>query len=144
MQTRYVASSPSFTFHSLSIVLDLDRIELFLLYGVTGQINLCRMFIGTWNVGGRIPHGGLDLNKWLINSASSPADIYVLGFQEIVPLNARNIFGIEDHSPVQKWLSLYPSTRRATNQLDAMKSHSSVPSQPVKAAATTTLWQASR
>jgi hypothetical protein len=34
--------------------------------------------VGTWNVGGRAPHAGLDLSDWLVDS-SSP-HIYVLGF----------------------------------------------------------------
>lgn len=63
-----------------------------------------RMFVGTWNVGGKSPHDGLELREWL--RLSTPADIYVLGFQEIVPLNAGNILGTEDNGPAAKWLSL--------------------------------------
>ncbi|XP_077213502.1 DNAse I-like superfamily protein [Tasmannia lanceolata] len=63
-----------------------------------------RMFVGTWNVGGKAPHGDLNLKNWL--STSTPADIYVLGFQEIVPLNAGNVLGAEDNGPAAKWLSL--------------------------------------
>ncbi|RWW30580.1 hypothetical protein BHE74_00001747 [Ensete ventricosum] len=36
------------------------------------------MFVGTWNVGGRPPHSGLNLRDWLMSTPSSP-DIYVLG-----------------------------------------------------------------
>ncbi|CAG7874348.1 unnamed protein product [Brassica rapa] len=63
-----------------------------------------KMFVGTWNVGGKSPHDGLDLKDWLQSPAD--ADIYVLGFQEIVPLNAGNVLGAEDNGPVAKWLSL--------------------------------------
>ncbi|KAF8725676.1 hypothetical protein HU200_020221 [Digitaria exilis] len=72
-----------------------------------------RMFVGTWNVGGRAPHGGLDLSDWLVDgpAASSP-HIYVLGFQEIVPLNAGNVLGAEDKGPASQWLDLI---RRALN-----------------------------
>ncbi|KAL4576518.1 hypothetical protein LXL04_012613 [Taraxacum kok-saghyz] len=62
------------------------------------------MFVGTWNVGGNCPHKGLDVSDWL--TTSSPADIYVIGFQEIVPLNAGNVLGTENKSPAVKWLSL--------------------------------------
>lgn len=66
-----------------------------------------KMFVGTWNVGGKPPHGGLGLREWLCGcSTSPPPDIYVLGFQEIVPLNARNVFGPEDKGPSTTWLSL--------------------------------------
>ncbi|CAN8287370.1 unnamed protein product [Cochlearia groenlandica] len=61
-----------------------------------------KMFVGTWNVAGKSPHEGLDLKDWL----KSPADIYVLGFQEIVPLNAGNVLGAEDNAPAAKWLYL--------------------------------------
>ncbi|WOL16251.1 type I inositol polyphosphate 5-phosphatase 8 [Canna indica] len=74
--------------------------------GSTLQIENLRMFVGTWNVGGRAPHGGLNLRDWLISTPSSPADIYVLGFQEIVPLNAGNVLGLEDNTPAYQWLSL--------------------------------------
>ncbi|XP_034584974.1 type I inositol polyphosphate 5-phosphatase 8 [Setaria viridis] len=72
-----------------------------------------RMFVGTWNVGGRAPHRGLDLSDWLIDGpASSSPHIYVLGFQEIVPLNAGNVLGAEDKGPACQWLDLI---RRALN-----------------------------
>ncbi|CAD6273226.1 unnamed protein product [Miscanthus lutarioriparius] len=73
-----------------------------------------RMFVGTWNVGGRAPHGGLDLSDWLTDDGpdSSYPHIYVLGFQEIVPLNAGNVLGAEDKAPARKWLDLI---RRALN-----------------------------
>ncbi|XP_041023025.1 type I inositol polyphosphate 5-phosphatase 8 isoform X1 [Juglans microcarpa x Juglans regia] len=72
---------------------------------VTDAMNL-RMFVGTWNVGGKSPHEDEDLNlrDWL--SSLAPADIYVIGFQEIVPLNAGNVLGAEDYGPATKWLSL--------------------------------------
>ncbi|XP_065854006.1 type I inositol polyphosphate 5-phosphatase 8 isoform X3 [Euphorbia lathyris] len=76
----------------------------------TDSLNL-RMFVGTWNVGGKSPHDDLNLRDWL--SSPAPADIYVLGFQEIVPLNAGNVLGAEDNGPAVKWLSLI---RQALNK----------------------------
>ncbi|EFH68550.1 type I inositol-1,4,5-trisphosphate 5-phosphatase CVP2 [Arabidopsis lyrata subsp. lyrata] len=66
------------------------------------------IFVATWNVAGRSPPSDLNLDEWLHSSA--PADIYVLGFQEIVPLNAGNVLGAEDNGPAQKWLSLIRKT----------------------------------
>ncbi|KAI4331718.1 hypothetical protein MLD38_029874 [Melastoma candidum] len=63
-----------------------------------------RMFVGTWNVGGRSPHPDLNLMDWL--NLHAPADIYVLGFQEIVPLNPGNVIVGVDKAPAAKWLSL--------------------------------------
>ncbi|KAK8935719.1 Type I inositol 1,4,5-trisphosphate 5-phosphatase 1 [Platanthera zijinensis] len=63
-----------------------------------------RICIGTWNVGGKVPHCDLDIEEWI--DTNEPADIYVLGMQEIVPLNAGNIFGPEHSSPVLRWEAL--------------------------------------
>ncbi|KAL3628591.1 hypothetical protein CASFOL_027637 [Castilleja foliolosa] len=77
---------------------------------VPNDLNL-RMFVGTWNVAGKSPHDEIDLNDWLRTKA--PADIYVIGFQEIVPLNAGNVLGPEDYAPAAKWVSLI---RKALNR----------------------------
>nr|KYP75002.1 Type I inositol-1,4,5-trisphosphate 5-phosphatase CVP2 [Cajanus cajan] len=66
------------------------------------------IFVATWNVAGRSPPSNLNLDDWL--HSSPPADIYVLGFQEIVPLNAGNILGAEDNGPAKKWLALIRKT----------------------------------
>ncbi|KAM0950857.1 putative endonuclease/exonuclease/phosphatase [Dioscorea sansibarensis] len=63
-----------------------------------------RIFVATWNVGGKPPHKGLNLNDLLPSDDQS--DVYVLGFQEIVPLNAGNVLVIEDNEPAAKWLGL--------------------------------------
>ncbi|KZV25456.1 hypothetical protein F511_17234 [Dorcoceras hygrometricum] len=67
-----------------------------------------RIFVATWNVAGKSPPSYLNLEEWL--HTSPPADIYVLGFQEIVPLNAGNVLGTEDDGPARKWLSLVRKT----------------------------------
>ncbi|PWA76943.1 endonuclease/exonuclease/phosphatase [Artemisia annua] len=67
-----------------------------------------RIFVATWNVGGKSPTNSLNLEDWL--HTSPPADIYVLGFQEIVPLNAGNVLGTEDNGPAKKWLALIRKT----------------------------------
>ncbi|XP_062085557.1 type I inositol polyphosphate 5-phosphatase 4-like [Humulus lupulus] len=71
-----------------------------------------RVFVATWNVAGKSPPSNLCLEDWL--HTSPPADIYVLGFQEIVPLNAGNVLGTEDNGPARKWLALI---RRTLNSL---------------------------
>ncbi|KAK9057323.1 hypothetical protein SSX86_022158 [Deinandra increscens subsp. villosa] len=67
-----------------------------------------RIFVATWNVAGKSPTNGLNLEDWL--HTSPPADIYVLGFQEVVPLNAGNVLGTEDNGPAKKWLALIRKT----------------------------------
>ncbi|URE16440.1 endonuclease exonuclease phosphatase family domain containing protein [Musa troglodytarum] len=63
-----------------------------------------RIFVGTWNVAGKSPNIGLDLQDFL--QVGGYSDIYVLGFQEIVPLNAGNVLVMEDNEPAAKWLAL--------------------------------------
>ncbi|KAJ0110447.1 hypothetical protein Patl1_03326 [Pistacia atlantica] len=67
-----------------------------------------RIFVATWNVAGKSPPSYLSLEDWL--HTSPPADIYVLGFQEIVPLNAGNVLGTENNGPARKWLALIRKT----------------------------------
>ncbi|EXB47711.1 Type I inositol-1,4,5-trisphosphate 5-phosphatase CVP2 [Morus notabilis] len=68
--------------------------------------NELRIFVGTWNVAGRSPIGSLavDLDEWL--NLKDAADIYVLGFQEIVPLKTRTVIGAEDPTEATNWNGL--------------------------------------
>ncbi|XP_057483583.1 type I inositol polyphosphate 5-phosphatase 4-like isoform X2 [Actinidia eriantha] len=82
-----------------------------------------RIFVATWNVAGKSPPSYLNLEDWL--HTSPPADIYVLGFQEIVPLNAGNVLGTEDNGPARKWLALI---RKTLNSLPGTSSGFHTPS----------------
>ncbi|XP_074264709.1 type I inositol polyphosphate 5-phosphatase 2-like [Silene latifolia] len=75
-----------------------------------------RVTIASWNVAGRHPSEGLDIDDWLC--MQEPADIYIIGFQEIVPLNAGNVFGAEDNRPIPKWVSLIRKTLNKTSEHD--------------------------
>ncbi|KAG8640960.1 hypothetical protein MANES_13G091400v8 [Manihot esculenta] len=68
------------------------------------EIKEIRIFTGTWNVGGRTPNSCLNLEDFL--QVEGCADIYVCGFQEIVPLSAGNVLVSEDNEPAAKWLIL--------------------------------------
>ncbi|OAY23646.1 type IV inositol polyphosphate 5-phosphatase 3 isoform X2 [Manihot esculenta] len=82
-------------------------------YTDTKELRIC---VGTWNVGGKLPPDDLDIDDWI--DTDEPADIYVFGLQEIVPLNAGNIFGAEDNSPVPKWENII---RDALNRVPPTK-----------------------
>lgn len=70
----------------------------------TKELRVC---VGTWNAGGKAPPNDLDIAEWLgTGGDAEPADIYVLGFQEVVPLNASNVFGAEDGRPARAWESV--------------------------------------
>ncbi|KAL9224992.1 hypothetical protein vseg_000966 [Gypsophila vaccaria] len=71
---------------------------------ITENVKKLKTFVATWNVGGRPPESGLNLDDFL--QSDSPSDVYILGFQEIVPLNAGNVLVIEDNEPAVRWLAL--------------------------------------
>ncbi|KAE8683403.1 Type I inositol 1,4,5-trisphosphate 5-phosphatase 1 [Hibiscus syriacus] len=86
-----------------------------------------RICVGTWNVGGKVPPNDLDIDEWI--DMNDPADIYVFGLQEIVPLNAGNIFGAEDSRPVPKWENIIRETlNRVRPATTRVKCYSDPPS----------------
>ncbi|XP_068649252.1 type I inositol polyphosphate 5-phosphatase 8-like [Aristolochia californica] len=88
---------------------DEDFVGLMEMSGYT-RTNEFRIFVGTWNLAGRPPVGSLavDLDDWL--NLRDAADIYVLGFQEIVPLKTSNVIGTEDPTPAARWNALIDRT----------------------------------
>ncbi|XP_043695972.1 type I inositol polyphosphate 5-phosphatase 2-like isoform X2 [Telopea speciosissima] len=88
-----------------------------------------RVTIGTWNVAGRLPYEDLDIEEWLC--MEEPADLYILGFQEVVPLNAGNVLGAEDNSPIPKWESIIRRTLNKSSQPETKHKSYSCPSSPV-------------
>ncbi|GER49726.1 inositol polyphosphate 5-phosphatase 1 [Striga asiatica] len=85
-----------------------------------------RVCAATWNVGGRVPPDDLDVNGWL--DIDDPADIYVIGLQEIIPLNAGNIFGAEDSRPVAIWENIIREALNRVQPVTKFKSFSDPPS----------------
>ncbi|KAJ7942789.1 putative Type I inositol polyphosphate 5-phosphatase [Quillaja saponaria] len=66
------------------------------------DIHKYKVFVSTWNVGGIEPKEDLKLED-LLDTSSTTCDIYVLGFQEIVPLKASNVLGTENTKISTKW-----------------------------------------
>lgn len=75
-----------------------------------------RIFVSTWNVGGKTPTAALNLDDFLPLDDNS--DIYVLGFQEIVPLNAGNVLVTEDNEPAARWLVLINQSLNRPAEID--------------------------
>ncbi|XP_059644884.1 type I inositol polyphosphate 5-phosphatase 2 [Cornus florida] len=88
-----------------------------------------RVTIGTWNVAGRHPYEDLDIDEWLC--MQEPADIYILGFQEVVPLNAGNVLGAEDSRPIPKWEAIIRRTLNGTLEPETKHKSYSAPPSPV-------------
>ncbi|KAM4073552.1 hypothetical protein ACB094_10G028400 [Castanea mollissima] len=88
-----------------------------------------RVTIGTWNVAGRLPCEDLEIDDWLCTE--EPADIYILGFQEVVPLNAGNVLGAEDSSPIPKWEAIIRKTLNKSLEPESKHKCYSAPPSPV-------------
>ena len=58
------------------------------------EIKGVKLYIGTWNLAGAKPYETVDLSSWLLAFKDNfIPDIVVVGFQEIVNLNASSILG---------------------------------------------------
>ncbi|XP_077235250.1 type I inositol polyphosphate 5-phosphatase 2-like isoform X2 [Tasmannia lanceolata] len=88
-----------------------------------------RVTIGTWNVGGRVPYDDLQIDEWLCTE--EPADVYILGFQEVVALNAGNVLGAEDTRPIPKWEAIIRRTLNKSLQPERKFKCHSAPSSPI-------------
>ncbi|KAF3449484.1 hypothetical protein FNV43_RR10212 [Rhamnella rubrinervis] len=88
-----------------------------------------RVTIGTWNVAGRIPDEDLQIDDWLCTK--EPADMYVIGFQEVVPLNAGNVLGAEDSRPIPKWEAIIRRTLNKSFEPESKHKSYSAPPSPV-------------
>ncbi|KAI4302533.1 hypothetical protein MLD38_038266 [Melastoma candidum] len=64
-----------------------------------------KIFVGTWNVGGISPPARMDLRDDWLGLRHDPSDIYVFGFQELVPLNAGNVLGCESGRASSVWMN---------------------------------------
>ncbi|XP_010549596.1 PREDICTED: type I inositol polyphosphate 5-phosphatase 5-like, partial [Tarenaya hassleriana] len=78
------------------------------------EIRELRVFVATWNVGGRTPNNDLNLEDFLL--VEGTADLYICGFQEIVPLSAGNVLVVEDNEPAAKWLALISQALNKPNE----------------------------
>ncbi|KAG0473353.1 hypothetical protein HPP92_015210 [Vanilla planifolia] len=85
-----------------------------------------KVLIGTWNVAGKPPLEDIELDEWLC--ISKPAEMYIIGFQEVVPLNAGNVFGAEDRRPTAKWEAIIRRTLNRSQQPKKLCKSYSAPS----------------
>ncbi|XP_019445990.1 PREDICTED: type I inositol polyphosphate 5-phosphatase 2-like isoform X2 [Lupinus angustifolius] len=92
-----------------------------------------RITIGTWNVAGKLPSKDLEIEDWLCTE--EPADIYIIGFQEVVPLSAGNVLGAEDNTPIPKWEAIIRRTLNKSSEPESKHKSYSAPTSPVHASA---------
>ncbi|KAF2610971.1 hypothetical protein F2Q70_00010784 [Brassica cretica] len=87
------------------------------------EIRELRVFVATWNVGGRTPNNDLNLEDFLL--VEGTADIYICGFQEIAPLSAGNVLVVEDNEPAATWLALISQALNKPKQDSASRTTTS-------------------
>nr|GMD21813.1 type IV inositol polyphosphate 5-phosphatase 9 [Ipomoea batatas] len=75
-----------------------------------------KVFVSTWNVGGVAPTDDLNVDD-LLGTDHSWCDIYVFGFQEVVPLRTKKVLGSESGKISSKWNSII---RRVLNKKAAI------------------------
>ncbi|XP_047964365.1 type I inositol polyphosphate 5-phosphatase 2-like [Salvia hispanica] len=88
-----------------------------------------RVNIGTWNVAGRFPDDDLDIDEWL--GMQDPADMYIFGFQEVVPLSAGNVLVSESRMPISKWEAIIRRTLNKSAEPEPKHKSYSAPPSPV-------------
>lgn len=88
-----------------------------------------RVTVGTWNVAGRIPSDDLDIDEWLCTE--EPSDMYIIGFQEVVPLSAGNVLGAEDNTPIPKWEAIIRRTLNKSSEPESKHKCFTAPPSPV-------------
>ncbi|RHN63129.1 putative inositol-polyphosphate 5-phosphatase [Medicago truncatula] len=89
-----------------------------------------RVTIGTWNVAGKHPCNDLEIEGWLCTE--EPSEIYIIGFQEVVPLNAGNVFGAEDNKPIPKWEEIIRRTLNKSSEPETKQKSYSAPPSPIR------------
>lgn len=78
---------------------------------------LLHVMCATWNVNAKRPSE--DLAPWLKDSSLPEPDVYAIGFQEIVDLNAGNL--LVDHTAAKPWEAVIERTLMQRYQLVASK-----------------------
>ena len=74
------------------------RIDLFT------EIKKVNLYVGTYNVGGVRPYESVDISSWLLPFKNTfIPDIYVVGLQEIVQLNPKQILMGNNSSHIKLW-----------------------------------------
>ncbi|PWA55260.1 endonuclease/exonuclease/phosphatase [Artemisia annua] len=83
----------------------------------------CNIFVGTWNVGGVTPTDDLNIDD-LLDTHDTSCDIYVIGFQEVVPLKASNVLGLKKKKISRKWNTMIKKTLNKKSRISELSSKS--------------------
>ncbi|KAK6928952.1 Endonuclease/exonuclease/phosphatase [Dillenia turbinata] len=108
------SSSDSRREHSTSEVERLALGDVESQMSVHQDVQPFRVYVATWNVGGKTPNNDLDLCDFLCVHHQSD-------FYEVVPLNAGNVLVLEDNEPAAKWLALINQALNKSHNLESFK-----------------------
>jgi hypothetical protein len=78
-------------------------------------------FIATWNVGGFLPGPIFDISKLLDIEGNSSPDLLVLGFQELVDLNAKNVLVSSNVDTVTAWQTILVSNLKKLDRYNLIR-----------------------
>ncbi|KAK2453787.1 type IV inositol polyphosphate 5-phosphatase [Trifolium repens] len=118
---NFIADYPSYTDPLLGITND-DQLSLTTksILNDHSDTQKYKVFVSTWNIGGIAPDEGLNIED-LLETCSKSFDIFVFGFQEIVPLKASNVLGSEDSKISTKWNSIIREALNKRTQQNCCK-----------------------
>ncbi|KAL2343548.1 hypothetical protein Fmac_004833 [Flemingia macrophylla] len=102
--SNFIADYPSYHEEPLVGIVDIDHNSKITLDDHK-DTQKYKVFVSTWNVGGIAPGEDLNIDD-LLETCNNSCDIYILGFQEIVPLIASNVLGSENNEICMKWNSI--------------------------------------
>ena len=73
-------------------------------YGLNSDLTELILFVGSWNFAGKELKEDCNIIDWLlpVKNTVTP-DIYIIGLQEIVDLNAKNIVFTANTNRVEVW-----------------------------------------
>ncbi|GJW68040.1 type IV inositol polyphosphate 5-phosphatase 9 [Tanacetum coccineum] len=109
---NFVADFPGNTYSFVDLqTLDLEPVQSpkIILSNHHHDTQKFKVLVSTWNVGGVTPADDLNIDD-LLDTCNISCDIYVLGFQEVVPLRASNVLGSDKKKVSMKWNSLIRKT----------------------------------
>jgi len=67
-------------------------------------LDFLKVNVSSWNMGGCKPLESIDITKWLFPfEGSYLPDVFVLGFQEVVPLTAKNVVQNKNMKQTEYW-----------------------------------------
>lgn len=76
------------------------------------QFSDLQIFIGTWNVGGFHPNLNYDFGKDFFDFENETPDLIVIGLQEMVDLNAKNVVAASNEKIMKIWENVISNNLR--------------------------------